>query len=266
MSEKDLRKRVLLVVEGSKGKRKIYYFKVSPKSSYSTFAGNISGDELIRLDYGSKIVLERGIAYIIEPSLYDIIMHELRRNSQVIYPKDSGYITSIAGIKEGMRVLEAGIGSGFLTISIANLVCPSGKVYTYDIRDDMIEVAKRNLRKVGVNNCVEIKKGDIREGVNESNLDAAFLDMGDPWNALGSIYNALKNASPIVIFVPTVNQVEKLINHLNKDLFIIQEIVEILKREWEVRGDALRPSTRMIAHTGFIILIRKLKSSKAIFQ
>jgi tRNA (adenine57-N1/adenine58-N1)-methyltransferase len=248
-----------MLVENDKGRRKIYYFKILPKSSYSTFAGNISGNDLINSDYGSTIKLEKGIGYLIEPNLYDIIMYELKRKSQVIYPKDSGYITTIAGLKNGMRVLEAGIGSGFLTISIATHVCPNGKIYAYDIRDDMIEIAEKNLKKFDFNNCIEIKKGDIRNGIDEMELDAAFLDMGDPWNALNSLHKSLKISSPITIFLPTVNQIEKLINNLNKNLFVIQEISELIKREWETRGDALRPITKTIGHTGFILLLRKLK-------
>ncbi|MGC9133691.1 tRNA (adenine-N1)-methyltransferase [Caldisphaera sp.] len=250
--------KVLIIADNKAGRRKLYFFTIDARQSYSTFLGNIQGKEILGKDYGETIKLDKGILYLIEPSLYDKIMYDLKRKSQVIYPKDSGYITSLSGIRKGMKVLEAGIGSGFLTIEIAKHVCPDGKVYAYDIRDDMIEIAKKNLEKANFLDCIIINKKDIREGIDEENFDAAFLDMADPWNALNKIHKSIKISAPIVIFVPTVNQIEKLLSNID-DKYVIQEISELIKREWEPRKEALRPSVRTIGHTGFIILLRVLK-------
>jgi len=180
---------VLLLVEGRE-RRKTYVFRAREKASYSTFAGAVRGSQLVGAAWGSRLELERGIAYLLRPTLYDMMMHVYPRRSQVVYPKDAGYMTSLAGLTPGMRVLEAGAGSGFLTIWIAAHVCPGGFVFTYEVRDDMIEVASANVKAAGLEGCVKIKKGDVRAGVEESDLDAAFLDMPDPWEALPSVRKA----------------------------------------------------------------------------
>jgi len=251
---------VLLLVEGRE-RRKSYVFRAREKASYSTFAGAVRGSQLVGAAWGSRLELERGIAYLLRPTLYDMMMHVYPRRSQVVYPKDAGYMTSLAGLMPGMRVLEAGAGSGFLTIWIAAHVCPGGFVFTYEVRDDMIEVASANVKAAGLEGCVKIKKGDVRAGVEESDLDAAFLDMPDPWEALPSVRKALKPSAPLVIFVPTVNQVIKLLDAVSRlGGFVVQEVSEVIKREWEARADALRPSVRMIGHTGIIVLLRSLAS------
>jgi len=251
---------VLLLVEGRE-RRKTYVFRARERASYSTFAGAVRGSQLVGAAWGSRLELERGIAYLLRPTLYDMMMHVYPRRSQVVYPKDAGYMTSLAGLMPGMRVLEAGAGSGFLTIWIAAHVCPGGFVFTYEVRDDMIEVASANVKAAGLEGCVKIKKGDVRAGVEESDLDAAFLDMPDPWEALPSVRKALKPSAPLVVFVPTVNQVIKLLDAVSRlGGFVVQEVSEIIKREWEARADALRPSVRMIGHTGIIVLLRSLAS------
>jgi tRNA (adenine57-N1/adenine58-N1)-methyltransferase len=251
---------VLLLVEGRE-RRKSYVFRAREKASYSTFAGAVRGSQLVGAAWGSRLELERGIAYLLRPTLYDMMMHVYPRRSQVVYPKDAGYMTSLAGLMPGMRVLEAGAGSGFLTIWIAAHVCPGGFVFTYEVRDDMIEVASANVKAAGLEGCVKIKKGDVRAGVEEGDLDAAFLDMPDPWEALPSVRKALKPSAPLVVFVPTVNQVIKLLDAVSRlGGFVVQEVSEVIKREWEARADALRPSVRMIGHTGIIVLLRSLAS------
>ena len=251
---------VLLLVEGRE-RRKTYVFRAREKASYSTFAGAFRGSQLVGAAWGSRLELERGIAYLLRPTLYDMMMHVYPRRSQVVYPKDASYMTSLAGLMPGMRVLEAGAGSGFLTIWIAAHVCPGGFVFTYEVRDDMIEVAFANVKAAGLEGCVKIKKGDVRDGVEERDLDAAFLDMPDPWEALPSVRKALKPSAPLVVFVPTANQVIKLLDAVSRlGGFAVQEVSEVIKREWEARADALRPSVRMIGHTGIIVLLRSLAS------
>lgn len=248
----------LLIVEGRE-RRKSYVFRVRSKASYTTFAGSLRGSQLVGIPWGSRVELGKGVAYVLKPNLYDLMMHVLPRRSQVIYPKDAGYIASAAGLLPGMRVLEAGAGSGFLTIWLAAHVCPGGAVYTYEVRSDMRELAASNVRAAGLEGCVTIKEGDIRKGAEERELDAAFLDMPDPWEALGPIRPSLKPSAPVVVFTPTVNQVIKLLDALKSiGGYAVQEVSELIKREWEARPEALRPAVRMIGHTGFITVLRAL--------
>jgi len=122
----------------------------------------------------------------------------------------------------------------------------------------MIEIAKKNLEKVKFLDCVIINNLDIREGINEENFDSAFLDMADPWNALDKIHKSIKTSAPVIVFIPTVNQIEKLLAYIDNK-YVIQEISELIKREWEPRKEALRPTVRTIGHTGFIVLLRTIK-------
>lgn len=249
-----------MIVEGRE-RRKSYAFRVRANASYSTFAGSFRGSDVIGLPYGSAIRLERGTAYVLRPTLHDAIMYIYPRKSQVVYPKDAGYMASAAGVAPGMRVLEAGSGSGFLTVWIAVHVCPGGMVYSYEVRDDMLSIARQNVESSGLSGCVTFKKADVRSGVEERDLDAAFLDMPDPWNALPSVHTALKPSAPVIVFTPTVNQVIKLLDWVKgSGLYVVQEVSELIKREWEPRGEALRPSVRLIGHTGFVTLLRALRA------
>lgn len=252
---------VVMIVEG-KERRKTYAFMLRATASYSTFAGSFRGSDVIGLPYGSSIRLERGTAYILRPTLHDAIMYIYPRRSQVVYPKDAGYIASVAGLTPGMKVLEAGAGSGFLTVWLAVHVCPGGMVYSYEVRDDMLSMAKGNVESSGFSSCVTFRKADVRSGAEDVELDAAFLDMPDPWNALPAVHRALKPSAPVVIFTPTVNQVVKLLDRVRgTGQFVVQEVSELVKREWEPRGEALRPAVRMIGHTGFVTVLRSLNAS-----
>lgn len=249
---------VLVIVEG-KDRRKAYAFRVTAKGSYSTFAGSFRGSDVIGAQWGSSIRLQKGVAYLLRPTLYDMVMEVYPRRSQVIYPKDAGFMLVAAGLTKGMSVLEAGAGSGFLSIWLASHVCPGGHVFTYELREDMAKLAKRNLEASGLSDCVTIKLADVRTSLEERGLDAAFLDMPDPWNALASVHEAVKPSSPVVVFMPSANQLVKLLEAVRSSgLFVVQEVSELLKREWEPRPEALRPSVRMIGHTGFIAVLRSL--------
>ncbi len=254
---------VTAIVEGRERHRQ-YTFRIFRNRSYSTFAGSFKGDQAIGLEWGSELDLEKGKAYLLRPTVYDMINHVLPRRSQVVYPKDAAYIAAAAGLVPGMRVLEAGAGSGFLTIWAAIHVCPTGHVVSYDVRDDMLKLASDNVSALGLSDCVDLKKGDVRAGVQESNIDALLLDVPDPWEALRALWPSLRLSAPAVVFVPTANQVSKLLLWLQASGgYVVQEVVELIKREWEHRGDALRPAVRMIGHTGFIILLRRTLSRRA---
>jgi tRNA (adenine57-N1/adenine58-N1)-methyltransferase len=248
---------VLVIVEGGERRRE-YMFRARRGAHYSTFAGPIPGSRLVGSPWGSALRLPRGRAYLLPPTLRDLMMHSLERAGQVIYPKDLGYIAVAAGLKPGMRVVEAGVGSGYLTITLASVVGCEGRVIGYDIRRDALEAARSNLRAAGLEACADLRLGDVREGVPERGLDAAFLDLPDPWEAARALHPSLKPGAPLVAFVPTYNQVERLASEAPRAGYALQEAVEILRREIEARPGATRPSVRMVAHTGFIVVLRRL--------
>ncbi len=246
---------IALVVRRAEGFR-TYYFRVYRDNVYSTFAGIIRGDEIIDRRYGEALELPDAEALIFKPTLRELMENFYERPTQVIYPKDLGIISLEAGLKPGMRVLEGGTGSGFLTSEIARIVCPTGKVYSYDIRRENLEAARRNIKLAGLEECVELKLGDVKTQVEEKELDAAFLDIPDPWEALKTLWNTLKNGAPLIAFIPTINQLTKLTENLPKG-WIITRTVETLEREIETTKETTRP-TRTSPFTGYIVTLRKI--------
>jgi len=241
--------------------KRTYLVKVKPGKKFGTDKGALELDKIIGLEYGSEVSLSTGDkGYLLQPSLIDIY-NGLKRPSQVLYPKDIAYMIYSSGIKPGDTVLEAGTGSGFLTISLAYYLGEKGRVITYDIREDMQEIAKKNIEYLNLTNRVIFKLKDIRTGFDETNVDAIFLDMPDPWNATKSAYDALKPSGTIIIFVPTTNQIEKATVALKNNNFIDIHAEELIMREYQIKENAIRPKNIGVVHTGYIIRGRKsLKS------
>ncbi len=240
--------------------RRRFIFRARRGGVQGSDKGVLRHDDVIGLKYGSRVHLSTGIeAYIHKPRLLDLVERGFARRSQVIYPKDYGMIMLLAGIGPGSRVVEVGVGSGFLTAFLAHVVGPQGHVYAYEVRADMIETAKRNLELAGLEGRVTIRNADARKGIIEREVDAVVADMPDPWNLLDPAYEALKGSGSLVVFMPSVNQVVRFVAAVEAHPgFTNPYVIEILLREYEARPDALRPRTTMIAHTGFIAATRKV--------
>ncbi len=240
-------------------RKRRYIVKVSQGKILGTDKGFIKHSEIIGKPYGSTIKTSLGVkAYILKPLHHDLL-HGYKRVTQVIYPKDSSLMIYLSGIGPGSRVVEAGIGTGFLATYIAHIIGDSGRLYAYDIREDFLETARRNLELAGLVHRVVFKHKDIREGIDEHGVDAVFLDMPDPWNVVEHAYNALKPSAPIIVYVPTINQVERTVLTLRRHRgFIDINAYETLYRDYVVEEGAVRPYTLMIGHTGYIVYARKI--------
>ncbi len=233
-----------------------FFLKLKKGEKFGTHKGTIEHNEIIQKNYGDYIKTHKGHKFqILKPTLYDIIMFGIKRKTQIIYPKDSAYITLKLGLRSGMKVLESGIGSGALSIVMANAVYPDGKIYAYEKEEKHIEVAKQNLEFAGFSEIVEIFHKDLSE-VEEENFDAAFIDVREPWLYIKKLKGLLKKGSPIGFLVPTVNQIILLLEELNKNNFIQIETMEILLRKYKPVPDRLRPEDRMVAHTGYLIFAK----------
>ncbi len=245
---------VLLVVD----ERRRYVFRVRRGSRFTSDRGVLRHDDLVGARYGSWIRLSSGArAVVLQPRLVDAMERLLRRRSQVIYPKDHGLILVMLGLGPGMRVLEVGVGSGFTTAVLAWAVGPTGRVYSYEVRRDMAETARRNLEALGLLDRVVIRVRDARLGVEERGLDAAMVDMPDPWALLPVLEEALRPGAVAGFFLPAVNQVSRLLGALGaRRRWAETRVYELLLREYEPRPDALRPYTAMIGHTGFLVFSR----------
>jgi len=212
------------------------------------------------LEWGTQITLSTGAkAYVLKPTLNDVLMTAFKRVTQVIYPKDISLMIFYSGIKQGSKVLESGVGTGFLTAALAWYVGNEGHIYGYEINEKYVEVARRNLELIGLADRVTIKNKDVTQNVDEAELDAAFLDIPNPWDALPQLNKALKPSATAVIFVPTVNQIIKTTQALLKEGFIDVKVFETTLREYQPNPEALRPKTFYVTHTGYIITARKTK-------
>jgi tRNA (adenine57-N1/adenine58-N1)-methyltransferase len=196
---------------------------------------------------------------ILKPTIEDLVMKAARK-TQVIYPKDLGLIVVKLGLHSGSRVVETGTGSGATTAMVAYLVQPGGMVYTYDINPEFQEVARKNVSKLGLTDYVTFKVGDSRTGFQETDLDAAILDVGDPWEVVHSIRVGLKPSAPMAAITPTTNQAERLVAKMKEEGFVAIETVEILLRHLEARVGMTRPSNIMVGHTAYLTFGRSTAS------
>lgn len=227
--------------------------------SFHTHRGIIKHDDLIGLPWGSQVFSHLGSPFfLLQPALGDVLI-DLPRNTQILYPKDIGYILITMGVGEGQRVMEAGTGSGSMTIALAYAVGSSGKVISYERRPEMQQLANKNLTRLGLDNRVEFKIGDISAGFEETNVDAFFLDVPNPYDYMEQVRAALKPGGFFCGLVPTVNQVSLLLYSLRRQHFAFIEVCETLLRYYKPEPDRLRPTDRMVAHTGFLIFARRIE-------
>jgi tRNA (adenine57-N1/adenine58-N1)-methyltransferase len=227
-----------------------------------THRGIIRHDDLIGKLWGIQVQSHVGSTYILlKPSMVDFLM-EIRRNTQIMYPKDIGFTMMMMGIGPGSIVVEAGTGSGALTTAMAFAVGPSGKVISYDNRQEMQQLAQKNLTKVGLADRVTFKLRDIVDGFDEEGVDSLFLDLPNPYDYLTQVQKTLKNGGFFGTILPTTNQVSRLIVALHRHQFGFTEICEILLRFYKVAADRFRPTDRMTAHTGYLIFARSFVSSE----
>ncbi len=239
---------------------KIYFVRLEPGGELQTHRGVVRFDDLIGRSWGSQVSSHQGsIFWLLQPGLGDLLM-ETKRNTQIMYPKDIGYVLIMMGIGPGQQVIEAGTGSGALTIALAWNVGPAGHVISYEIREEMQKLARKNLQRLDLSERVTLKLQDIRDGFDETNADAVFLDLPNPHGYIAQVRAALKPGGFFGCILPTTNQVERLLPVLHNNNFAFTEVCEILLRHYKPNYDRLRPTDRMIAHTGYLIFARPMVS------
>lgn len=244
----------LVLLLGKDGKR--FIVRLKPGDELHTHRGFIRHDDLIGQPLGAEVTSHLGYPFhLLRPSIHDVIMN-IKRESQIIYPKESGYVLLKMNIVPGSKVIEAGTGSGAMTIALAHRVMPTGKVYSYERREDMIEVAKRNLAELDLLPYVELKRRGIAEGFDEREVDALFMDVREAHFYIGQAREALAGGGFFGALVPTANQVSALLERLQDESFVDLEVSEILLRHYKTVPARLRPEDRMVAHTGYLVFGR----------
>jgi tRNA (adenine57-N1/adenine58-N1)-methyltransferase len=238
----------------SKGRR--YLVTLQPGAQFHTHAGVIGHDDLIGQEEATSLRSSHGARYLaVRPTLAELIL-EMPRGAQVIYPKDLGPLLMIADIFPGARVLEAGLGSGALSMALLRAgACVTG----YEVREDHAARAVANVRGFlgeGVLSRYHVEVRDVYEGIEPSGLDRVLLDLPEPWRALKHAAEALRPGGILAAYLPTVPQVMALREALPAAGFALAETVEVLERPWHFEGQSVRPEHRMVAHTGFLTAAR----------
>jgi tRNA (adenine57-N1/adenine58-N1)-methyltransferase len=238
--------------------RKRYLIRLKPGDQWFSHRGSIPHDDLIGKPLGRTLYTQHGYAYLaLEPSTNDLIQ-ELPRTTQIIYGKDAAQIILRLNLYPGRTVVEAGTGSGALTMILARTVMTSGHVYSYETRPDSFETARSNLSDLGLSPYVTLYNQDISSGFHERDVDALFMDVREPWHFLDHAWEALKGSGFFGALTPTTNQVSALLEGLASRPFGDVSVEEVLVRAYKPVPARLRPEDRMIAHSAFLVFARKI--------
>jgi tRNA (adenine57-N1/adenine58-N1)-methyltransferase len=246
----------------SKGRQYALTLKAGETFQYS--GQTIAHDELIGKPDGSLVTLSRGKRMLaLRPTLGDYVL-KMPRGAQVLYPKDLAMITIWADIYPGAKVFESGTGSGALTMALLRAVGERGSVVSYEARDDFARTAMTNIeRYLGPVPNLTLRKRDTYEGIDAADapFDRVVLDLPEPWRVVPHAVAVLRSGGLYLSFVPTVPQVMQTVEALERaSVFGLIQTFETLLRTWNIQGRSVRPDHRMVAHSGFITVARKIEA------
>lgn len=240
-------------------RHKHFIITLQAGAKFETHRGILLHDDLIGKSWGTQVFSHIGAPFfLLQPSLADLIT-ELPRTTQILYPKDIGFILVTMGIGPGQTVMEAGTGSGSMTTALAFAVGPQGRVISYEVKPDVQNLARKNLTRFGLESRVDLKLRDIEQGFDETDMDAFFLDVPNPYDYTGQVRAALKPGGYLCCLIPTFNQVEKTLQALRQSGFAFVEVCELLLRFYKPEPARIRPTDRMVAHTGFLVFARRIE-------
>jgi tRNA (adenine57-N1/adenine58-N1)-methyltransferase len=249
----------LLLVDERRGKRHLVVLRAG--HTFHTDRGYIGHDALIGAADGTTVRTSMGTRYLaLRPTLGDYVL-EMPRGAQVIYPKDLATICFFADVGPGQTVCEAGLGSGALTMALLRAVGPTGRVVSYETREEFARRARRNIEaRLGADVPLTVRLQDVYAGLEERDVDRLLLDLPEPWRLVEAAATALRAGGLICAYVPTIIQSQQVHEALAAHpAFALTETIETLLRPWHIAGLSVRPAHRMVAHTGFITLARRVQ-------
>ncbi len=247
------------------GKGRRHNICLESGKSFHTNRGGIEHDELIGRDEGFTVASTSGGEYLVFRPLLAEFVVSMPRGAAVVYPKDAAQIVAMADIFPGARVVEAGVGSGALTCSLLRAVGPTGRVSSYERREEFADVARKNVTQFfgGEHPAWQLTVGDLVESIGgvdaAGTVDRVVLDMLAPWECVDAVAEALVPGGVVVAYVATTTQLGKVVETLRAHgEFTEPQPWETLVREWHVEGLAVRPSHKMNGHTGFLVTARRM--------
>lgn len=248
--------RALLV--DRRGRR--YLITLRTGESFHSHQGHVAHDDVIGKPEGVRVMTSGNSPLVAFRPSYPEFILKMPRGAQVVYPKDVGLILVEADIHPGATVLEAGTGSGALTIALARATGPTGRVISYELRDDFASRARSNIEAFlgKVPDHVDLRVGDVTDGVADRDVDRVVLDLPEPWRVIPVALACLHPGAIWCSYVPSVMQVSQTVEALRTAGFAEIATREVLVRTWHVEGQAVRPDHRMVAHTGFVTTARLL--------
>jgi len=229
-----------------------------------TVDGFVSVKEVLEAGPGGIVRSSNGAEYVVLAPGPEDVHGFLTRRSQIIYPKDLAVIAMLLDVKPCTRMMQAGVGTGYSLAYFARILGECGVVDGYEVRDDMIRVARENIRRLGLAGRVNIYKADITAREPGGCYDHALLDLPRPEDALPLLADHLKPGAPVAVYTPTISQVERLARALQGSRFFhLTRTVEVSMRDWQVKPGAVRPTRQPYSHTGFITLIHRIRGGCA---
>lgn len=256
-------------VQLTDAKGKLYSITLKKGAEWHTHKGMLKHDELVGIPEGSIVTTNQELKFqAFRPLLADYLL-SMPRGATIIYPKDTAMILGVADIKPGARVLEAGVGSGALSISILRAIGDSGFLHSIELREDFAEIARDNVTnyfKVQPKNW-QITIGQLEDQKFDAEFDRVVLDMLTPWECLTVAANALVPGGVFMAYVATTTQLSRMAEAIKESAnFTEPESLETMVRGWHHEGLAVRPQHRMIAHTGFLIFARRMAPGVPVLQ
>jgi len=238
-----------------------YLVKLQAGGTFHTHSGTLAHDEVLGRPEGTRCETSAGMVLLaFRPRFADYVL-KMPRGAQVVYPKDLGPIVTYADVHPGARVVEAGTGSGALTIALCRAVGAEGRVVSFEQREEHRDRAVQNVEAFfgKLPDHLDLRLGDLAEiGASGERFDRAVLDLPEPWAPLPALHQVLEAGAVLCAYLPTTIQVQQLVLALPSHGFVHLETFEVMRRGWHVAERSVRPDHRMIGHTGFLSIARRL--------
>jgi len=256
-------------VQLTDAKGKLYSITLAQGSEWHTHKGMLKHDEIVGLPEGSIVATNQDLKFqAFRPLLADYVL-SMPRGATIVYPKDAAMILGVADIKPGIRVLEAGVGSGALSISLLRAIGEEGVLHSVEIREDFAEISEKNVSSYfgGKPTNWKLTIGALQDQTFEADFDRVVLDMLSPWECLEVASKALVPGGVFMAYVATTTQLSKIAEAIkDSGNFTEPESSETIVRGWHHEGLAVRPQHRMIGHTGFLIFARRMAQGVPVLQ